>query len=116
MSQTYEHLTFEKSDDVTIVRLRADASELDSLDKTMSEMNQLIDEGHHKLIIDLGDVELLQSAGLGAFVAIDKRLASLDGRIRLVKLRPYVAELFEMTGLDSVLEIFANEKAALEGL
>jgi anti-anti-sigma factor len=66
----------------------------------------LIDAGGRRIVIDLGDIEHLDSSGLGALVslkvsAINKGLVKLE----LVNLSPRVAELLKLT---SLTELFAK--------
>ena len=66
----------------------------------------LIDAGGRRIIIDVGDLEHLDSSGLGALVslkvsAINKGLVKLE----LVNLSPRVAELLRLTSLS---ELFAK--------
>jgi anti-sigma B factor antagonist len=66
----------------------------------------LIEGGGRRIVIDVGDVEYLDSAGLGALVglkvsAINKGLVKLE----LVNLSPRVAELLKLT---SLTELFAK--------
>lgn len=113
MSHDYEFVEVFCDNDVAIVRLFTESSELECLEKTAAELNLLVEnDGHRKVIVNLEKVELLQSSGLGVFVALDKKLAKLDGKLRLCNLRPYVVELFEMTGLDQVVDIQADVASA----
>ena len=66
----------------------------------------LIDAGGRRIVIDVGDLEYLDSSGLGALVglkvsAVNKGLVKLE----LINLSPRVAELLRLT---SLTELFAK--------
>ncbi|MFD1797756.1 STAS domain-containing protein [Paracoccus aurantiacus] len=56
------------------------------------------------LLLDLGEVEFLDSSGLGAVIALKKALP--EGRqMRLRRLTPNVARVFRLTRMDQVFDI-----------
>jgi anti-anti-sigma factor len=64
----------------------------------------LIDAGGHHIVIDCGDLESMDSSGLGALVglkvsAINKGL----GKLELVNLSPRVRDLLKLTSLTDLL-------------
>ncbi len=71
---------------------------------------------HHDLIIDLTQVEFLDSTGLGALVGAYRRAAEAGGRVELVVSDGPIARLFNITGLCRVFTIFGSLGEALEGI
>ncbi len=59
-------------------------------------------------LVDLHQVEFLDSAGLMALVAGYRLAQSLERRMSLCCVSPSVRILFELTQLDGALEIFAT--------
>ena len=64
-------------------------------------------------VVDLSDVEFLDSAGLTVLVQAHKRLRRVGGSLRLVGLRPRLARLLAMTALDRALPTYADLADAL---
>ncbi|HET6665209.1 MAG TPA: STAS domain-containing protein [Acidimicrobiales bacterium] len=56
-------------------------------------------------VLDLSEVEFLDSIGLGTIVAVLKRARSLGGDLALVVGRDRIRRPFELTGLTQVLTI-----------
>ena len=64
-----------------------------------------IEKGHKTFIIDLGDVDYIDSSGLGTLVAIQKRALQNGGSVVIRGLKGLVKDLFELTRLTKVFEI-----------
>ena len=63
--------------------------------------------------LNLAEVEFVNSSGLGALVSIMKEVRLLKGRLTLSNLASYVQEIFEITQLSHIFEIYATEEEAL---
>jgi anti-sigma B factor antagonist len=63
--------------------------------------------------LNLADVEFINSSGLGSLVSIMKEIRLLKGRFTLSDLANYVQEIFEITQLSHIFEIFPTEDEAL---
>ena len=64
------------------------------------------------VVIDLNDVNFIDSTGVGCLVSILKALAS-GGQVRLVGIQPAVKALLHLTRLDRVFQTFATVDAAI---
>ena len=74
--------------------------------KEMREtLTSFIDKGQTSFLIDLSQVDYIDSTGLGMLVSIRKRAIQGGGNIKLQGLQGLVKELFEMTRLTKVFEI-----------
>ncbi len=66
----------------------------------------LIDSGSRKLILDFSNVEYLSSSVLGMLITIKKRLDEINGQIKLCCIKSQIFEVFRLTGLDKLFEIY----------
>lgn len=66
------------------------------------------------VIIDMSNVEFMDSSGLGALVAVFK-LVGRDRLFRLAGLREPVERVLKLTRMDSVFSIFGDVDAAISG-
>ena len=78
-------------------------------------MARLIRGGHSRLVLDLSDVEFVDSSGLGAIVAVLKQVAG-SGDLVLCGTRPPVMSMFKLTRLDKVFQMFALADDAVAAL
>ncbi len=65
------------------------------------------------VVIDLTDVEFIDSSGLGALVAVLKHVSG-KGRLVLTGLRTKTEQIFKLTRMDTVFEIYPSIDEALE--
>jgi anti-sigma B factor antagonist len=80
------------------------------------KLNELMASGHYDLVVDLEDVEFLDSTGLGVLVGGLKRVRSHDGTLRLVCAQEKILKVFRITGLTKVFPIHPTLDAAMSGL
>ena len=71
-----------------------------------------IDDGATHLVIDLSDVDFMDSTGLGVLVGASKRLAPMDGSIRIVSPDDLIRRLFEISGLQQRFPVFESRELA----
>lgn len=58
------------------------------------------------IVFDLGELEFVNSTGLGYIVAIGKRLSEQDRRLALARPSKQIEKLIRMVGLNQVLPLF----------
>ena len=105
--------TIELVGDVYIVTLRGeiDAFTAPSLRDDLRHLVE--DTGAVSVIVDLEAVVFLDSSALGALVGMLRRLRERDGELRIVQPSTAAARIFELTGLDAVLDLYPDRAAAL---
>ena len=65
-----------------------------------------LSEGKNKSItVNLKDVSYMDSTGLGVFVGLFKQLNKNEGELKLVELSDRLKRLFELTGLNKIMNI-----------
>jgi anti-sigma B factor antagonist len=78
------------------------------------EVLKHVSGGKTKLILNLAMVDFINSSGLGTLVSILKEVRLARGRIVLSNLASYVQEIFEITQLSHIFEIYPSEAEAQE--
>lgn len=73
----------------------------------------LVREGIREILIDLSDVPYMDSTEIGRLIRCHLSVRQAGGRVRLCNLSPRVTDLMKISRLDTVLDIFASEEAAL---
>lgn len=76
-------------------------------------MRQATDTGSPTIILDLSQVEFIDSSGLGAIVASMKHMGQ-DRSLVLAGLTPTVDKVFRLTRMDSVFGVFPTLETALD--
>ena len=71
---------------------------------------------YQKILVDLGGVDFMTSAGLRVLMIVSKTCDKQRGEIVVAALQPIVEEIFKITRFDLVLKTFPTVKSALEAL
>ena len=102
-------------DGAAIVRPMAERVDIDVAAELRAALLRLIERGQRRLIVDLKDVDFIDSSGLGALVSALKTLKRSDefGDVRLARVQPAVASLLEVIRLDQVFSSYATVDDAL---
>jgi anti-sigma B factor antagonist len=69
------------------------------------KINQLIDDGKLKIVIDLKEVEWMNSSGLGILIDAVTVLKNNNGTLRLVNVSERIKNLLKITKLNTVFDI-----------
>ena len=73
----------------------------------------LVDDGQSKLVIDLEQVQFMDSTGLGMLVDGLKRVHTIEGTLELVCTHERVLRTLRITGLNKVFLIHGSQSEAL---
>jgi anti-sigma B factor antagonist len=77
-------------------------------------VRDLLGKGRKKILLNLADVDYIDSAGLGALVSSFTSVRNDGGELKLVHLTKKVQDLLQMTRLYTVFDIYDDEDAALK--
>ena len=73
------------------------------LEVALSEhINELLEEGHRRLVLNLVDVPYIDSFGLGQLISIRTSIGSRGGQLVLLRPIDHVQKLLQLTKLDSI--------------
>lgn len=73
-------------------------------------------DGPNKLLIDLGGIQYVSSAGLRVFLMIAKKLQKTQGKLVLCNMTAPVREVFDIAGFSKILTIEPDRAAGLAKL
>lgn len=103
-------ISIRKSDDVTILDLLGRSTASDVLS---SHLQTLVANGARKLVLNLADLALLDSAGVSAIMRTCLSLRSQGGDLILLCPRGHVLAMFGVIHLLEILSSFEDETQAL---
>ena len=69
------------------------------------ELHSLVQEGTKELVIDLTNVEMIDSVGIGVLIAASNSLTKAGGKLRILNASDEVCRLFRMMRLDQHFEV-----------
>ncbi|HET9319328.1 MAG TPA: STAS domain-containing protein [Bryobacteraceae bacterium] len=76
-------------------------------------MQKLIDTGSRQIVLDLQQVDYIDSTGLGALVMCYTSLQRAGGAVKLLNLSRRGIQLLVMTKLTTIFEVFDDEQNAI---
>jgi anti-sigma B factor antagonist len=98
---------------LVVVSGRLDQSQNQLLE---DELLRLLDEGHHRLIVDLSAVTYVNSGGLRCLVTVWRQAREHGGNIVLCGLSERIARVFTIVGFDKVFLIYPSRDDAERGI
>ncbi|KPL17335.1 MAG: hypothetical protein AMS23_06415 [Bacteroides sp. SM1_62] len=75
-------------------------------DSVKEQLKQFYEQPHTKLILNLEDIDFIDSTGFGVFLSIMKTANNSYGFFKLCNIHPDVMELFKLLKLHNVFEIY----------
>ena len=100
--------------DVMVVKVNGDITLNQGGDVLLKDKIQsLLQQGHKKLVLDLGGVSYVDSAGLGQLVQIHSTARSSGGSLRIANVTKKLKDLLVVTKLVTVFDSYDSEAEAL---
>jgi anti-sigma B factor antagonist len=75
-------------------------------------VGDLLGKGHKKILFNLGDVNYIDSAGLGYLVSAFSSVRKQGGELKLLNLTSKVHDVLQITRLYTVFDVLDDEAAA----
>ena len=74
----------------------------------------LLNKGHRKILFNLGDVNYIDSSGLGSLVSAFTSVRKQQGDLKLLNLTNKVHDVLQIAKLYTVFDIMDDEEAAVK--
>lgn len=97
---------------VTVVVLTGDL-DMASAPMMRQKLEEHLNAGEIRMVLDLKGVPYIDSAGLGEVVRAMKRARQIGGDLRLYGLHGEVLRIFELTGLDKAMLVYPTRGEAM---
>ncbi len=97
-------LDITKNGDKAEVRFRGNMY-VEDASSVREKLTDLLDDGVNLLVLNLSDLDYVDSSGLGVLISIHKRCIQKGGKMIVTGLRGMVDDLFKLTRLDLVFNI-----------
>ena len=102
-----------KVKDVAILDLRGKITLGENTGILRDELTSLIAQGEKKILLNMANVNYVDSGGLGELVRGYATVSSHGGALKLLKLQSKMRDLMQITKLHTVFAIFDDENAAV---
>lgn len=88
-------------------RVDADSANL------VETIGQCIHDGYNDILLDFDSVEYIDYLGISAVVLAYKEIVNNKGRMKIMNIPSHLKEIFALTGMDKVIDIYAREDLAV---
>lgn len=99
---------------VTVVDLSGRLTLGDASAQLRGTLRELLDSGKKKIVLNLGQVNYIDSSGLGELVSGFTTVKNQGGQLKLTNLTQKVNDLLTITKLYTVFEVHNDESAAVQ--
>jgi anti-sigma B factor antagonist len=106
-------LTMERGENRIIVTIIEKRIYLGITDIFREEMISVVEKTFDEMIINLENVAVMNSAGLGVLIMARDKIKKKNGRIKLTNLQPLMQDIFSRMRLDTLFEIYSDVKEAV---
>jgi len=102
------------SDGITLLALDGKLVVGDATAQLKEQIKALADEDLHQVVLDLKDVDYIDSSGLGTLVYCFSTFRKQGGSLKLLNLSRRNIELMLLTKLETVFEVYDDERSAVD--
>ncbi len=101
-------------DGVTILDLQGKMLIGEGDELLREKINQLVENGTERIVLNLAEVPYVDSAGLGEIVRCYTTVSRKNGKLKLLHLTKRIHDLLSITKLLTVFETFDTEEEAVK--
>ena len=113
---TYSTLSVRQSDDTAIVEVLARRIYLKVVEEFREEMHDILRNTTGALLLDLGKVSVMNSAGLGVIIATQDYMQKQQRPFLVANLQPLMQEIFNRMQLGTLITATASVNDGLQKL
>jgi anti-sigma B factor antagonist len=98
---------------VKVIKLRGRLNLGESVDRMRQTFDDLLNAGETCFVVDLGEVSMIDSSGIGLLVRCLTAAKQQSGSLKLLNPSKFAVQTLRMTGLLSLFEVFEEEAQAV---
>jgi anti-sigma B factor antagonist len=99
--------------EVKVIKLRGRLNLGESVDRMRDTFEDLMNAGETRLVIDLGEVSMIDSSGIGLLVRYLTAAKQRAGSVKLLNPSKFAVQTLRMTGLLKLFETFDDQQQAV---
>jgi anti-sigma B factor antagonist len=98
---------------VKVLKLRGKLSLGDSVDRLRADLYEMMTNGDTRIVMDLSEVPMIDSSGIGLLVKSLTSAKHQGGSIRLLNPSKFIIQTLKMIGLLSMFDVFEDQQLAI---
>jgi anti-sigma B factor antagonist len=100
-------------DQVKVIKLRGKLNLGAALDRTNETIKDLLDSGESRLLLDLQEVPMIDSSGIGLLVRYLTAAKQRGGSLKLLNPSKFALQTLKLVRVVNLFEIFEDQQAAV---
>lgn len=112
-TKRYETFAVRQRDSFAIISILEKRIYMQMAEKFKDEISDFLKGGVEKIIIDLSEVSVMNSAALGVLIALQNDIENRQGKLSVVGLQPLMEEIFYRMRLELLFAIDPSIDAAI---
>lgn len=108
------HTVTRQVEGITVLDVRGRITAGEGSEMLRNRISDLIQTGNKRIVLNLYDVEYVDTCGIGALVRIHATLSKQGGQLKLVNIHDRLMEILRMTCLHRVFDIQKDEASAVK--
>ena len=110
-----QHLEIEvrSQSDVKVIKLRGRLNLGEAVDRMRDTFEDLLNAGQTRFVIDLAEVSMIDSSGIGLLVRYLTAAKQRAGSVKLLSPSKFAVQTLRMTGLLKLFETFDDQERAV---
>lgn len=103
-----------KRSQVQLIQLKGPLRMGEAVDELRQTMEEAFDSGETRLVINLAEVPMIDSSGIGLLVRFLTAAKQRGGNIKLVNPSKFAVQTLRLVGILNLFEVFENDETAVE--
>lgn len=106
--------TCREIDDVAVIDFSGKITLGEGSSVLRKTVRDLLDRGHRKILLNLADVDYIDSSGIGELVSAYTAVRTASGEMKLLQLTRRVHDILQITRLYTVFDVQSDEDLAVQ--
>ncbi len=98
---------------VKIIKLSGRLSLGGPVDRLRENFEEMLNNGDNRLVVDLGEVPMIDSSGIGLLVRFLTMAKQQGGALKLLNPSKFAVQTLKMVGLLQLFEVFDDQQQAV---
>ncbi len=109
------NINLRQNDDVYVFDIEGEIRRSEFMNSSLHDMiKDLLDDGTRKILLNLEDVDFIDSYGVGEILASYISTKNVGGKLKLSQISQKLSLVFQVTMLDKVFDIYGSEQEAMD--
>ena len=107
-------ITSESKNNIAIIKIEEGFISFSEYEEFVKTYTPFLEKNYKNFVIDLKDLEIISSTGIGGLISLKKKTSAEDGFISLCGMQKMIFSVIKTTGLHEIFDVSDTVEEALE--